>query len=142
MHLCFHKIFRQFHVIKYSSNKIRKTENDHLIIICQNLIVCIPNFKANFLIFGCLYHLVFDLETMMANIWERAISILAGNYLERTEQFQPPWFENTWLLYNLVWIQLVWPGCSRIKSGRREVFLMPSLCVFSKIQLLTLLKIL
>ena len=30
--------FTQFHTTKYSSNEIRKTENEHLIIVCQNLI--------------------------------------------------------------------------------------------------------
>ena len=39
----------------YSSNKIRNTQNEHLIII-----ICIYEFKANY--FLCLYQFVFDLE--------------------------------------------------------------------------------
>ena len=31
---------------KFSSNEIRKTQNEHLIIICQNLVGCSCEFKA------------------------------------------------------------------------------------------------
>ena len=50
--------------------------------------VCIREFKANFLFLGRLYGLVFDLDRnywsqldhdLMANIWEKAIAILARN---------------------------------------------------------------
>ena len=71
--------------LKYSSNQIRKTKNEDLFIICQSLII--HEFKVNFLLFWCLYRLVFYLETigsclnhpLMANICEKAISILVGN---------------------------------------------------------------
>ena len=49
-------------VFGYSSNKIRKTQNEHLIIVCQYLIG--HEFKVNFLLYWCLYCLVFDLETI------------------------------------------------------------------------------
>ena len=48
----------------YSSNQIRKTQNEHMIIVCQNLIG-IHEFKVNFLFFGCLYCLVFSLKTIL-----------------------------------------------------------------------------
>ena len=48
--------------IYYSSNKIRKAQNEHLKIVCQNLIGFLLWFKANFLTFWRLYLLFFDLE--------------------------------------------------------------------------------
>ena len=42
--------------------KIHKTQNEYLIIVCQNLIDVL-NLKPMSL-FWCLYHLVFDLETI------------------------------------------------------------------------------
>jgi hypothetical protein len=50
-------------------------------------IACSYEFKSNFWIFRCLYHLLFDLETiggwlnhhLMAYIWEKSKSILAEN---------------------------------------------------------------
>ena len=42
-------------IFLYSSNKIRKTQNEHLIIICQ---VC----SYLVAIFFSLYHLAFDLD--------------------------------------------------------------------------------
>ena len=43
----------QYVLVDYSSNKIRKTQNEYLIIVFQNLI-CSREYKANFLIFGYL----------------------------------------------------------------------------------------
>ena len=54
-----------FCTLVYSSNEIRKTQNEQLIIVCQNLIGCTCEFKANFLFVWSLYHLVFDLETIV-----------------------------------------------------------------------------
>ena len=45
----------------YSSNKIRKTQNEHLNIACQNLN---SEFNANFMNFLGLYHLLFALVTI------------------------------------------------------------------------------
>ena len=41
--------------------------------------VCIPEFKANFLFFWRFYGLVLYLETIGVRIWEKVISIFAGN---------------------------------------------------------------
>ena len=50
--------------VLYSKNKIRKTQNEHLITVCQNLIVFTGEFKVNFFcFFVCLYLLIFCLET-------------------------------------------------------------------------------
>jgi hypothetical protein len=43
----------------YSSNKIRKTQNEHLNIVCQNL-----NMPISWLFILFLYHLFFALETI------------------------------------------------------------------------------
>ena len=40
--------YQGIYIFSYSSNLIRKTQNEHLIVICQNLIS--REFKANFLI--------------------------------------------------------------------------------------------
>ena len=46
----------------YSSNKMRKTQNKHLIIVSQNLIAVL-NLKPFFCCCCYLYRLVFGLET-------------------------------------------------------------------------------
>ena len=49
---------------RYSSNKIRKIQNVHQIIILKIWWVCSHEFKSQFLFFWCLYHLLFYLETI------------------------------------------------------------------------------
>ena len=49
---------------KYICNKIRKAQNEHLSIVCQNLVGNFVTFKANIIIFCCLYHCFFYLETI------------------------------------------------------------------------------
>ena len=49
----------------YSSNKIRKKQNEHLFIVCQT--VSNKEFNANFLTFLGLYYLFFALETIGVN---------------------------------------------------------------------------
>ena len=54
----------------YSSNKIRKTQNEHLNIVYQNLNSAVNNceFDANFLTFLGLYHLHFALESFYEGV--------------------------------------------------------------------------
>ena len=82
-----------------SSNKIRKDPkwaSEHGLSKFDQSISY--EFKADFLVFWCLYHLLFDLETsggilnhhLMANIWEKAISILSGNLNSGLHLFNRP----------------------------------------------------
>ena len=49
---------------QYSSNEIRKTQNEHLNIVFKILTVCNCEFDANFLTSLGLYLLLFALETI------------------------------------------------------------------------------
>ena len=54
-----------FEFLCYSGNKIRKTQNEHQTIVCQNFDrTVVVKFKVFIFIFWCLYRLVFDLETI------------------------------------------------------------------------------
>ena len=44
---------------RYSNNEIRETQNEHLIIVILNLLVCSCEFKVFSLIFLCLYQALF-----------------------------------------------------------------------------------
>ena len=52
----------QKRLMQYSSNRIRKTQNEHLNIVCQNLYYPCCKFKAFFHNFWCLFHILFDLN--------------------------------------------------------------------------------
>ena len=85
---------------RYSSNKIRKTQIEHLNIVCQNLNSQNCEFDANFLTFLALYHLAGNLR----------YSYLIITVISMNDQQIMFWSKRTYIFIKKLWRRMGLPN--------------------------------